>query len=626
MSPTAREKLEYKISLIDKLSGPSKKLTKSYEKMTALAKRSVWDFAKGGAAITGLGYGLIKATGPARDFDKAMNSVKSLGVNEKELNKLGKAAKKMAFQYGMSATEFVKSSYDIQSSINGLVDGELAKFTTAGNILAKATLADASTVTNYMGTMYSVFKDTAVKMGKSKWVDQMAGKTAMAVKMFKTNGTKMSAAFSALGSNAQKAGVGISEQMAVLGQLGATMSGSEAATKYKSFLMNVGKAQDALGVKMTDSQGKMLSMVDILENLKKAGYGNLENVAVADKLKKALGSDEAASMVKNLIGNTKELKANIDKLQKVKGLGPAIKMAKTQVDPLDQLNEGSKALMITIGRIISTGLNPALRVLTFFLQKLDSAIEAFPPLRWAIGLVVGAISAFVAAWGTVQIIFGVIGMIKTLSAAIAVLNVIMAANPVGVIIVAVGLLIAAISALIYYWDEVSAWVLKYKYYLLGLAGPIGIIAGLIMYFWDDIIAGAKYCWNGIKWVWDAVINALAGVGDFFSGIVDGMISFALSGIKWILQKVSNLPLIGGKAKAALEIINKYERGAATKHESGDKPAQTLINKPKKLSVPAGGVQNTYNNDNSKNVNISGVTINAQGGMGPAQLEEWGAMA
>jgi TP901 family phage tail tape measure protein len=623
---TAREKLEYKISLIDKLSGPSKKLMKSYDKMTALAKRSAWDFAKGGAGIAALGYGLTKATAPAREFDKAMNTVRSLDVNEKEMLKLGRAAKKMAFQYGMSASEFVRSSYDIQSSIAGLDNGELAKFTTAGNILAKGTLADAGTITDYMGTMYSVFKNQAKEMGKGKWVEQLSGKTAVAVKMFKTNGAKMAASFSALGSNAEKAGIGMSEQMAVMGQLGATMSGSEAATKYKSFLMNVGRAQDSLGVKMTDSQGKMLSMTEILGNLDKAGFGNLDNVAVADKLKKAFGSDEAVSLIKNLIGNTGELKSNIDKLQKVKGMGPAIKMAKTQVDPLEQLNEGSKALIITIGKVISVGLNPVIKGLTFVLQKVDRAIEVFPALRWVIGIVVGTITAFVAAWSAVQIVLGVIGMIKTLGAAIAVLNVIMAANPIILIILGVVALIAALAGLIYYWDEVCAWVMKYKIYLLMLTGPIGMLAALMILFWDEIVAGAKMCWDNISWVWDAVMNALTGVRDFFGGIVDGMISLALSGIKWILQKVAKLPFIGGKAQAALEVINKYEKGGASKSGESEKSAQTMINKPKTLSVPAGGVQNTYSADNSKEVNISGVTIHAGGGMSPAQLEEWGAMA
>src|SRR5690606_188378 len=122
------------------------------------------------------------------------------------------------------------------SAIGGLVNGELAKFTEASNILAKGTKADAGTITAYMGTMYGIFQDQAIKMGKAEWVQMLTGQTAEAVRMFKTSGAEMSSAFTSLGANAQSAGIDMAEQMAVLGTLQATMSGSEAGTKYKSFL------------------------------------------------------------------------------------------------------------------------------------------------------------------------------------------------------------------------------------------------------------------------------------------------------------------------------------------------------------------------------------------------------
>ena len=92
--------------------------------------------------------------------------------------------------------------------------------------------------------------------------------TATAVQAFKTTGTEMSGAFTAIGAQATTAGIAMNEQMAVLGTLQATMSGSEAGTKYKSFLAGVGKAQDALNLTFTDSQGAMLLMVDILNQIK----------------------------------------------------------------------------------------------------------------------------------------------------------------------------------------------------------------------------------------------------------------------------------------------------------------------------------------------------------------------
>ena len=62
--------------------------------------------------------------------------------------------------------------------------------------------------------------------------------------MFKTTGQQMSDAFTAVGANATSAGIGLSEQMAILGQLQATMSGGEAGTKYKAFLSGVGGSKE----------------------------------------------------------------------------------------------------------------------------------------------------------------------------------------------------------------------------------------------------------------------------------------------------------------------------------------------------------------------------------------------
>ncbi|MGU3846657.1 phage tail tape measure protein, partial [Vibrio diabolicus] len=93
------------------------------------------------------------------------------------------------------------------------------------------------------------------------------------VEMFKTTGASMSSAFTSIGANATSAGVAIEEQMAILGTLQSTMSGSEAGTKYKAFLAGVANAQDKLNLSFTDSQGQMLPMLDILEQLK-VKYGD----------------------------------------------------------------------------------------------------------------------------------------------------------------------------------------------------------------------------------------------------------------------------------------------------------------------------------------------------------------
>ncbi|MBY8075295.1 phage tail tape measure protein, partial [Vibrio fluvialis] len=217
-----------------------------------------------------------------------IGEVKSLGVHEDALKSLQRTALDFSSEYGKSAVEFTGAAYDIQSAIAGLEGSDLAKFTKASGVLAAATKADTSTITDYMGTMYGIFKNDAAALTNGVWVEKLTGMTATAVQMFKTDGSKMSQAFTSLGANATSAKIAMSEQMAILGILQATMSGSEAGTKYKSFLAGVGKAQDKLGLSFTDSQGKMLPMLDILDKLK-GKFGDTLDVAESDALKAAFG-------------------------------------------------------------------------------------------------------------------------------------------------------------------------------------------------------------------------------------------------------------------------------------------------------------------------------------------------
>ncbi|EKO5289016.1 phage tail tape measure protein, partial [Salmonella enterica] len=261
-----------------------------------------------------------------------------------------------------SASAFVRSAYDIQSAIAGLQGDELPKFTEASGVLAKATKSDSATITNYMGTMYGIFKNTAEKMGRTQWVQQIAGQTATAVQLFKTTGSEMSAAFTALGANAQAMKASAAEQFAVLGQLQSTMSGSEAGTKYKSFLAGIGNAQKVLGLNFTNKDGSAKSITDIID-LIKGKFGDLSKVADADLLKKAFGSDEAVSMIKLLAGDVDGLKKNINTLGNIKGMDKAIEMAKKMVDPWDQVNSLLEQVRVSIGLRLDPVLAP-------FLQKI----------------------------------------------------------------------------------------------------------------------------------------------------------------------------------------------------------------------------------------------------------------
>ncbi|EFA4037973.1 TPA: phage tail tape measure protein [Escherichia coli] len=402
----SQQRLELLLELTDRLTRPLRAAGRQVQGFAATSRGAFRDIATGGAALWGVGAAIQGALMPAIEMDRALGEVKSLGVAESGLRKLSRAAVDFTMEYGGAAQDFVRASYDIQSAIAGLTDDELSRFTTASATVAAATKSSSQTITAYMGTMYGIFKDQADAMGKSKWVEQIAGQTATAVQMFKTTGDNMSAAFTTLGASAKAAGIDAAEQFAVLGQLQATMSGSEAGTKYKAFLAAVGSAQKKLGLNFVNKDGTMKSVVEIMK-LIRGKFGDLSKVADSDLLKSAFGSDEAVAMIKLLNADIGGLEKNIATLGNIKGMDKAVEMAQAMADPWEQAAAIINGIRIEIGTQLLPVLYP-------FIQKSNEGGKSFvawlrlyPNITRAIGLLSAALIGVAAVGATVNVVMGV---------------------------------------------------------------------------------------------------------------------------------------------------------------------------------------------------------------------------
>lgn len=514
------QQLMFTVGLVDQITKPIAKVSNSLNGLTNDYQRGTMKMASGVAGIAASGYALQNALMPAIEMDRALGEVKSLGVRESALKQLTDTSYDFALKYGKSSTEFVKSSYDIQSAIAGLNDADLSAFTLSSNVLAAATKADAGTITNYMGTMYGIFKNQANAMGKSEWVEQLTGMTASAVQAFKTTGSEMSSAFTAIGAQATTAGIAMNEQMAILGTLQATMSGSEAGTKYKSFLAGVGKAQDALNLSFTDSQGAMLPMVDILNQIK-GKYGETIDVAEGDELKKAFGSAEAVATINLLMNDIDGLGQSIDSLGNVTGMQQAEKMAMDMTDQSQRLAQSWYVIRAAWGSAILPVFNKFVGLIADMGTSVVWFTEAFPNLTKWIGYAAVGVLGLVAAGGLFTLMMGAGKMamvawtvgamawggitaalttgLTFLKGAMLALNIVMYANPIGLIVAGITLAIAAVGALVYYWDDLKA--------TMGEWGWIKAIGGIFSSVWG----GIKSIFNDtMDWIIDK-LNLIPGV-------------------------------------------------------------------------------------------------------------------
>lgn len=504
-------RLEFIVSLLDRVSAPAGKVMKSLDQISKTAEAGYRRIGYGVAGLVGAGYSVAGLVGPARDMNRALGSLTSLDAAPDVLAKLDKQAKLFAANYGESAAAFTASAYDIQSAISGLRADELPAFTYAGNLLAKGTKANADTITNYMGTMYKVFSQTADAMGRSAWVEQLAGQTAMAVKIFKTTGKGMADAFEGVGANSTAA---MHEQIAILGTLQGTLKGSEAGTKYTAFLDGLTKAQDALGLKFEDSQGKMLPIVDILERIR-GKYGAIDTLAKAEILKKAFGTKEGVDVIKLLMTDIEGLKSSIATIGSVKGLEQVEKMARAMVDPIDRVTAGATSLSVAIGQKMMSAMTPTLDKIVAIEKRLIGWTDQFPKLTALIGKGTLSVFGLIAAVSALSIAVGVskfllIGWGVAVASAKAML--VLASGAVSGLSAVLGMLSApvlAVGAVV-----AGAAFLIYKYWLPIKAFFIG--------FWDGLSQGLEPLVSRFSSAFSVIASVFTPLAPVVDWLADGV--------------------------------------------------------------------------------------------------------
>ena len=628
------EKLMMQVALVDQVTKPLAGINAQMDKVSKAGRQGWSNMAMGATTLAAGGLAVQAALGPAIEMDRALSEVASLDVQKDVLDALGREALKLSVQYGNSATEIVRSSYDIQSAIAGLEGNELPAFTRASTVLAKATKADTATITNYMGTMYGIFEQQAKRMGKANWVEDVAGKTALAVQLFKTTGQGMADAFGAIGANATAAGVSMDEQFAVLGQLQATMGGGEAGTKFKAFLAGVGSAQKALGMKFTDAAGNMLPVLTILEKLK-ARYGETLSVAEGDELKKAFGSDEAVAMVKLLMTNTKALSTNINALANTHGMGKAEQMAASMTDQWERVTQGWFAIRAAAFGVVLPAIN---KVVGVFADGADTVLRwthLFPNLTRAVSyalLAIVGLSMVTGAWLLVagvaklatlglgiawSLLIAPLNLLKAglvaFRAILLAVNIAMYANPIGLIIAGIVLLIGAVAAVIYYWDDLKKTLADW--------GVFDVIQSMI----DGVAAG-----------WASFIQLLGNLSPF---------QLLGRAVDWLIEKLNLIPGInielGGMPDLQMPALTPLTLpvmpGTVTAPMAAEQQQASITaplaryRQPEQSKVPAGGLgqqliqanaaASAANQKPAKSLHIGEVHITNQNPMTPEQLAE-----
>lgn len=592
---TKLEKLFFAIGVQD---GASSKIAKLQANISTLADRAKGAFIGMGSAAMGLaGTALsIKAlAGPAIELNHALGEVEALGVDSKGLKILQTEAGRFAMQYGKSATDVIKSSTAIQEQVDGLTAKELATFTTASNVLAMASRSSVDSMTGYVSKMHGLFETQAGNMGQARWAEQMVGQTAFVTKAFKAKGDEISAGFDALGNRAVRAGISAGEQMAVIAAAQRDMGGTAAGEQYKLLVDKARTAGRALGVSFTDQQGRMLSMVDILERVR-AKYGDTLTTAQQASLGKALGDEKAGAFLNTLLSKQGELTRVIKDVSTVTNMDGARASARQTTDAFQRFGASLDYVRASFTQKLMPTLERWTNKASTHLETLNRWIEKYPNVARVIGkvgLAVLALSGIIAAGTMVFYLFKpVVSIIKGVAEAFKFLNVAIRANPIASLIF---LLITCIM----YWDEIQALIGFVWQRLRGFfesLGPIGAPFVLLMdtlaerwRLFTDLFT--DFSWTKLLRL--AVASVLTPL-EFFMGYIGKLLSY-----------------VPGMGEHAERLMSWKAANLVDMPSAPDSPEVESLKQSKTLQVQQGGVMSSAGSSSTMNNNGRSVTIGEQ---------------
>ena len=594
--------------------------TKTEQQLASVGAK-LKSFAKGaalaGIALVGVGIGV--ATKQFIDYDAAVTGAtakfKDLDITSVDykdnLKAVGKVARDVA-----AVTEF--NAVDTAGALDkmamaGLTSKQSMALLAGTTNLATAAGADLTTAvdmaTDALGAFGLMTEDEKALEGNLNRLSDVMAKTT---NMFNTDisgffeSAKMGAAtFTSTGQSLED----FSAMVGVMASSG--IKGSESGTQLRNMMLSLASpsktaamALDRMGIKTTDAQGNFLNIIDILAQFEKGmkGMGDAEKAAALTDI---FGKRTVTGVTLLLAEGTEGLKKYSKELQNAGGtaanvaaamrgsLANRIEVLKSALTELGFkfvdafASKGGKAIENLTATI--TNFDPA--SIIDFLTTAFTVISKIVGVLWKMRIIIISLAI---AWGVYKVamiaavvisnIMGMVQAVQTLMSAQqgmnvvqAIFNVLLTANPVGVIIVALAALIAIVILCVKHWDDITAamarcwdWVKKNQEAVLGIiavfTGPFGFIISIVREFWNEwdritqaftnggIIAGLKQIGATILSALLAplqgvfgLLGKIPGVGKHFENFATNIESFRnqIKGIDDSTANVSTSKMDGG---------------------------------------------------------------------------------
>lgn len=481
-----------------------------------------------------------------KNFDSAMSEVSAIsGATGKDLQMLRDTAKEFGSTTMFSASEAADAlkymslaGWDANTSaaaLGGVLD------------LAAASGMDLGAASDMVTDYLSAFSMEAEKSGY--FADLLAYAQANA----NTTAEGLGEAYKNCAANLNAAGQDIETTTALLSMMANQgLKGSESGTALAAMMrdltakMEDGKVQIGdTAVAVMDANGNYRDLTDILKDVEKAtnGMGDAERAAA---LSTTFTSDSIKGL--NLIMN-----AGVDEAAKFEEElrncdGTAAEMAKTMQDnlggDLTSLSSQFEGVQIALYEKFEPALRKGVEVLSELLKGVQFVIDhssEFIAVLAAMGSGVAAYVAYTTALKVMQEGWMALEVVQKASAAAqAVLNAVMAANPIGILIAAITALVAAFTVL---WNTNEGFretVLQtWETIKTGVSNAVTAVKEFLESAFEQIKTIITTVWENIKTftveIWEGLKAAVKGAVEN----VKNSISATLEAIKTIVITIWN---------------------------------------------------------------------------------------
>lgn len=500
------------------------------------------------APLVGLGTAAVKTAG---DFQQAMAqvaAVSGLDTASKEFDALSDKAKEMGATTKFSASEaaeafnyMVMAGWDAQQMMDG-ISGVMDLAAASGEDLA--TVSDI--VTDALTGFGLQAKDSA----------HFADVLAAASNSANTNVSMLGESFKYVAPVAGALGFSVEDVSVALGLMANSgIKASQAGTSLRSLLTNLvhptGQAADAieaLGINVTNADGTMKDLDQIMNELRQT-FGSLTDAEKAEYAAMLAGQEGMSGLLAIVNATDADFQKLTNSINEAGGT--AEEMADKQLDTLEgkftMFKSAMEGLAISFGEVL-------LPAITDVVEKVTEVITWFNELDDGTKKMIVTIVGIVAAIGPVMAIIGNIinvvvklvqaiklikGAIVAVKGAMVALNAVMLANPIGLVIAAIAALVAIFVVL---WNKCDAF----------------------REFWINLWEAIKEAFAEVA---EAIGEVVSNIAEWFSTLPERIGEAINAVVDWFTQLPGRISSAIGEALNAVanwgqEVYNSLSTGAS----------------------------------------------------------------